>query len=60
VSLLLKDQNVDPIDLLNIKEDELKEQIASLELLEGIYNSYINTLSVSRLMYKMPLNNYLR
>ncbi len=60
VELLLRDQNVNPLDLLDIREDEIKERLAIIKLLEDVYIAYLDTLKSSRLMYKLPLTNFLR
>lgn len=60
VELLKRDQSVNPLDLLDIREDEIEERLAIIKLLEEVYNAYLDTLSSSRLMYKLPLTNFLR
>jgi len=59
IEVIARSQGFNPMHALEVKEESIKSRLESINSLQKIYESYINLLKDSQLMFKTPYTNYL-
>ena len=59
IEVIANNQGFNPLHALDVKEQSIKSSIENLDSLRDIYESYLNMLKDSQIMFLAPYTNYL-
>ena len=60
IELLNEKEGINPILILELKENEVETELERLDLERKIYEDYLEYLFSSNIIYKLPFRNYLK